>query len=425
MSGGYYMAKKLNLGIIGLGARGSGLLEQVILPLTESKVNIIAVCDIYKDRAENAANKAEEKTTQRPTVTNCYKEILAMPEVDAVLISAAWEAHVDIAIAAMKAGKYVGLEVGGAYTIEDCWKLVDTYEETGSELMFLENCCYGKRELMALNIVRKGLFGDVVHCAGGYMHDLREEIVNGKENRHYRLRNYIHRNCENYPTHELGPIAKLLNINNGNRMMSLTSTASCSKGLHEYVVEHRGESDPLAKINFNQGDVITTVIRCVHGQTITLTLDTTLPRAYSRGFTVRGTKGSYFECNDSIYFENEHREFEWSDKPIWGNAEKYEKEHQHPLWKNYIPQGGHDGMDWMVFNAFFDAALEGRHAPIDAYDAAAYMCITALSEHSIMLGGAPVDIPDFTRGKWYRRDDIEEWKYSLDKTDIYKDIYLY
>lgn len=411
--------RKLKLGIIGLGARGKGLLSGVLIPLCENKIDIVALSDLYEDRIKDSADMIENKTGSRPAGVLDYKELLNMPEVEAVLISAAWEAHIDTAVAAMKAGKAVALEVGGAYAVEDCWKLVNTYEETGIQCMLLENCCYGKRELMALNMVRQGVFGNIVHCAGGYHHDLRYEVANGKENRHYRLRNYINRNCENYPTHELGPIAKLLDINNGNRMLSLTSTASSAKGLHEYILDRKGKDNPLAGVEFLQGDIVTTVIKCAAGQTIVLTLDTTLPRSYSRDFTVRGTKGSYFESTDSIFIDHQHDKYEFKGKELWGNAEKYEAEYLHPLWKNYVPKGGHDGMDWMVINAFADAVLTGRRVPIDVYDAAAYMCITALSEQSVALGGAPVYIPDFTRGKWCLRNDIEEWEYSL---DINKDI---
>lgn len=151
-----------------------------------------------------------------------------------------FESHIPIAIAAMKAGKYVAMEVGGAYSLDDCWELVRTSEETGMPCMLLENCCYGRREMMVLNMVKKGIMGDIIHCSGGYCHDLRQEIANGKENRHYRLRNYLNRNCDNYPTHELGPISKVLNINHGNRMVSLISVASRSQGLHDYIVANKG-----------------------------------------------------------------------------------------------------------------------------------------------------------------------------------------
>lgn len=405
--------KKLRLGLIGFGARGSGLLEYTLLPMCAESIEIKGACDLYKDRADKAADMVEKETGVRPAAETDYKKILAL-DIDAVIIMSAWESHIPIATAAMKAGKYVGLEVGGAYSVEDCWKLVHTSEETGVPCMLLENCCYGKRELMILNMVRKGIFGEIVHCSGGYHHDLRQEIADGEENRHYRLRNYLARNCENYPTHELGPIAKILGINNGNRMISLTSTASSAKGMHEYINRVKGADSKYANAEFTQGDVVNTVIKCAGGQTISLTLDTTLPRTYSRGFTVRGTKAAYFEDNDSLFIDGEHNEYEFKGKELWGNAEKYEAANLHPIWDGFIPVGGHDGMDEMVFHAFVESASAGVQPPIDVYDAAAYMVISALSEESIACGGKPVAIPDFTSGKWINRTDIVKSKYSLD-----------
>ena len=162
-----------------------------------------------------------------------------MPEIDAVVIMASWESHLNLACDAMRAGKYTAVEVAGAYSVEDCWKLVRTHEETGVPCMMLENCCFGRDELMVLNMVRRGLFGEVVHCQGGYRHDLREEVSTGREMRHYRFRNYLYRNCENYPTHELGPIANVLDINRGNRMLTLVSVASKAAGLHEYLLREK------------------------------------------------------------------------------------------------------------------------------------------------------------------------------------------
>ncbi len=411
------LKKELRCGIIGLGARGAGLLKGCLIPMArdEKLMKLAAVCDLYADRAKDAADMVEKAGLERPFETVDYRDILSRDDIDAVIVPAAWEAHIRIAVDAMKAGKYVGLEVGGAYSLEDCWRLVHTSEETGTHCMLLENCCYGKRELMVLNMFRLGVLGEIVHCAGGYCHDLRDEISNGQENRHYRLRNYLNRNCENYPTHELGPIAKLLDINNGNRIVSLSSTASCARGLHEYIVKNRPESDPLTKAEFAQGDVITTVLKTKLGQTIVLTLDTTLPRAYSRGFTVRGTKGAYFEDTDSVFIDGRHNEFDFDQKKLWGNAAEFEEEYLHPLWKDYVPQGGHDGMDWMVLHAFCEAAGKNVRPPIDVYDAALYMSITPLSEQSLAAGGAPVAVPDFTNGRWYMRNDIVDLDYSIDR----------
>ena len=233
------MKDKLNIGIIGLGGRGYGLMDGVILHMDD--IEIVGVCDTYKDRAQNAADKVEQVKGNKPFITQDYKELIASSEVEAVIVSSAWTGHIEIIIECMKAGKPVGTEVGGAYSIEECWQLIRAYEETGVPCMLLENCCYGREEMMAMNMVKQGIFGEIVHCSGGYQHDLREEIAFGNENRHYRLQNYIHRNCENYPTHELGPIAQILDINRGNRMVSLVSMASKAKGLNEYIKNKKSD----------------------------------------------------------------------------------------------------------------------------------------------------------------------------------------
>ena len=255
-------------------------------------------------------------------------------------------------------------------------------------------------------MVRQGLFGEVVHCQGGYRHDLREEVSTGREMRHYRFRNYLYRNCENYPTHELGPIANVLDINRGNRMLTLVSVASKAAGLHEYLLREKGPDYDAAKMNFAQGDVVTTIIKCARGETICLTLDTTLPRAYSRGFHVQGTKGMYMEDNKSVFLDGKDNEYDFKWNERWNSAEEYREKYDHPVWKKYLAEGvrgGHDGMDWLVFRSFFDAAKAGAPAPIDVYDAAAWMSISCLSEQSVAMGGAPVAIPDFTNGKWMER----------------------
>lgn len=393
----------IKIGWIGLGARGMSLLEGVIL---EQKEAVTAVCDIYSDRCSAGADAVEKAYGVRPREYSDYKDVISDDNVSVIVICSAWESHTEIAVAAMNAGKAVAMEVGGAYSLEQCYLLTKTYEKTGTPFMFLENCCFGRREMMALNMAQKGLLGEIVHCEGCYAHDLRYEIAYGKENRHYRLRNYLTRNCENYPTHDLGPIARVLNINRGNRMLSLTSFASKSAGLHEYICKNKPEDEELKNAAFAQGDIITTVIKCANGETIILKLDTTLPRYYSRGFIVRGTKGMYEEATDSVFLdtdEDRSHDFDWR-KACAGNAEKYQEEWDHPVWKKYIEdgvQGTHDGMDWLEFKTFFDALRNDQPMPIDVYDAATWMAITVLSEMSIAKGGAVMDIPDFTSGKWH------------------------
>lgn len=395
--------KEIKIGYIGLGCRGQDLLEHVVLPQGEQ---VTAVCDVYDDRAQKGAELVEKAGQARPKVCTDYKEVIGDENVNTIIIASAWESHVEIALAAMNAGKAAAMEVGGAYTVKQCWDLVETYERTGTPFMFLENCCYGRRELMILNMVQQGVFGEIVHCDGGYKHDLRNEIAFGRENRHYRLKNYLERNCENYPTHELGPIARVLNINHGNRMLTLTSMASKAAGLKEYIKNNKSADDILQNKTFAQGDIVTTVIKCANGETITLTLDTTLPRYYSRNFTVRGTKGMYEEVTDSILLdrkEDHENEWNWRGSCV-GNAEQYQDQYEHPIWKRYIEEGikgGHGGMDWLEFEAFFRALRDDAPMPIDVYDAAAWMSITALSEESIAKGGAVMSIPDFTSGKWH------------------------
>ncbi|MDR2177961.1 MAG: Gfo/Idh/MocA family oxidoreductase, partial [Treponema sp.] len=202
------MKPLINIGIIGLGGRGMSLMEVCILPRPE--VTVTALCDSYEDRRLEAAAKVGKAAGRpKPLVTGDYREVLDMKGLDAVLIATGWAPHVEIACAAMEAGVYAAVEVGGAYSVDDCWRLVRAQEETGAQCMLMENCCFGRYELMVLNMARQGLFGEIVHCQGGYRHDLRAEITGGWENRHYRKDNYLLRNCENYPTHELGPIAEV------------------------------------------------------------------------------------------------------------------------------------------------------------------------------------------------------------------------
>ena len=397
--------KKLNVAAIGLGARGHSVLEGLLLGM--NNVNITAVCDTYEDRTERGAATVEKVTGKRPFATTDYREIMTRDDVDAVLIMSAWESHTPIAIAAMEHHKAVGMEVGGAYTLGECWDLVRTQERTGTSFMFLENCCYGRTEMMVMNMVKEGLFGKIVHCSGGYCHDLRDEVAKGEENRHYRLRNYLSRNCENYPTHELGPIAQVLGINRGNRMVSLVSMASGAWGMNDFAARTEGINPALATADFAQGDVVTTIIKCAVGETITLTLDTTLPRYYSRGFTVRGTKGMYIEENHSIFLDNTHPESaHWNWRPNWGNADEYLEKYEHPVWREYLEKGicgGHGGMDGLVYGKFVECCLTGEPMPIDVYDAAAWMAVTPLSAESIQKGGVAVAFPDFTEGKWETR----------------------
>lgn len=394
---------RVKTAVIGLGCRGS-LLASIVADMEEAV--IVRVCDLYEDRQAEAASMIEKKSGHRPGTCTDYHELLCDPEVEAVIIAASWEAHVPIAVDCMRAGKITALEVGGAYSVDDCRRLVETYEQTRTPFMFLENCCYGKFELLSTALARKGLLGEIVHCHGAYGHDLRAEVLGGNVNCHYRLNNYLKRNCENYPTHELGPIARLLGINRGNRMCSLVSVSSKSAGLTEFSRTPRNPDPSLTGQKFAQGDIVNTLITCEDGTTISLKLDTTLPRYYSREFTVRGTKGCCLQDIDAVLLDDAGLEefFEPLDsvKKYLGNAGDF-AEYLPEIWKNVERDRlrcGHGGMDYLMLREFFRAVQAERPMPIDVYDAAAWMVITPLSEQSIGQGGAAVEVPDFTNGRW-------------------------
>ena len=398
----------VRVAVVGVSGRGRGLLG---LLLGMPDVEVIGVSDLYEDRLARAKQDVIEKRGNTPMASTDFRRLLEMKELDAVITPSSWTSHADVCIASMDAGKYAATEVGGATSVEQCWELVRTSERTKKPCMLLENCCYGREELTIFNMVKQGLFGELVHAEGGYQHDLRDEICNGRENRHYRLANYSNRNGEVYPTHELGPIAKCLNINRGNRILTLTATASKARGLHEWVKTHRGEEYDLFNRQFTMGDVVTTVIKCAHGETITLTHDTSLPRPYSRGNRIEGTKGIWMEDKYAVYLEGVSPKAD-----VWDSLNNYYEKYEHPLWKWYRTEGvkgGHGGMDYLVLRAYVEAVKAGTQTPIDVYDTAAWMAVTCLSEDSVAMGSMPVAIPDFTNGKWFQREPAVLGKYCL------------
>jgi len=407
------MKEKIRIGYIGLGRRGTGVLRDCFSQMED--VEVVMLCDTEDSRLERARAIVQENCGYEPQLTKNYKDILEDPTIDAVIIMTGWSGRPQLAMEFMRAGKYTAIEVGCADTLQECWDLVDTYEETGVPVMMLENCCYGRRELAVLNMVKKGLFGEVVHCTGSYAHYLNDaelfKDIDTAERKHYRLDHYIEKNRENYPTHELGPIAKVLNINRGNRMVKLQSVASKSRGLKHFAKEQFGADSPYAQIDYKQGDVVNTLITCANGETILLTLDTTLPRAYySRNFSVRGTKAMSGEERHVVYFEGMKEEIE-------KNEEEYFDRYDHPLYRSYKGdnvRGGHGGLDWLVCRSFVESVKKNITPPIDVYDTAAWMSIGPLTEIAIAEERS-VEIPDFTRGKWTNREAPNDTLYSLDQ----------
>lgn len=402
---------KLKIGLIGLGQRGAaygmadgsiGLLGNI---LNNSDVLVTALCDSREERINFAAEKVIAAGQKKPLLTTDYKEVLS-GGVDAVIVCTSWASHVEVALEAMKTGIAVGIEVGGTHDLDDMKKLVATYEKTKTPFMFLENCCYNKDELLVTSLARNGKLGEICYCHGAYCHDLRNEITEvGLKRGHYRLEEYKNHNCENYPTHELGPIVKLLGITRGNKFTRLTAMASKSRGLDEYINSH-DEVSALKDVKFRQGDVVTTAIECENGELITLKLDTTLPRLYDREITVSGTKGYYNQTLRSVVLDGDRFDHEKNVIQDSLNSQDDYDEYLPDDWKTITEEQlktGHGGMDFVMLKHFFIAVKNKEEMPIDVYEACAMMCVTALSEESIKKGGAPVEVPDFTNGAYKTR----------------------
>lgn len=410
--------EKLRLGFIGTGMRGQ---DHVDMALHRDDCEIIAIADPDAGMVATCLKMIEEQGKKRPKVydqgTRDYQRLLADPNIDAVLIASPWEWHTEQCVAAMKAGKYVATEVGGGFSLDECWQLVNTHEATGAHLMFMENVCYRRDVMAVLQMVRENIFGELIHLEGGYQHDLRGVKLNdgvtpynsgvefgekGFSEAKWRTKHSVHRNGDLYPTHGVGPLAMATNINRGNRFLHLTATASKTRGLHDYIVNHPkgGTNHPNAQVEFHLGDIVTTVLKTANGETILLSHDTSLPRPYSLGFRVQGTRGIWMDVNKSVYVQGQGKAHTWEEAQPW--LDRYD----HPLWKRYgadAKTAGHGGMDFFVFHHFVESAKRNQRPQLDVYDAATWLAITPLTEASIATGSAPQPFPDFTRGRWTER----------------------
>ncbi|MCK9449042.1 MAG: Gfo/Idh/MocA family oxidoreductase [Bacteroidales bacterium] len=410
---------KLRLGVIGTGLRGQELLR---LSLQREDTEVPAICDIQPVMIESALRLYDKANKPHPVIYSkgdyAYRELLARKDIDAVIIATPWEWHYPMAMEAMDAKKHVGCEVIMGTTVEEHWDIVRKSQTLGMQYMMLENVCY-RRDIMAvLQLVRQHVFGELVHLQGGYQHDLRDVKFNdGKQpygggvefgekaysEAQWRTQHSIRRNGDLYPTHGIGPLSKMIGVHAGNRFTHLVSMASKARGLHEYIVQHGGKHHPNADIKFQLGDLVTTMINTANGETILLQHDTNLPRPYSLGFRVQGTKGLWMDLNRSIHIEGITQAHRWETTDEWF------KKFDHPLWQRYgeDAQGaGHGGMDFFVVNAFIQAIRNDEPTPINVYDSAAWSVITPLSEESIAQGNKPIDFPDFTDGRWKTMPDI-------------------
>lgn len=403
------------IAVIGLG-RGFGHFKRAV---DTENVSITALCELDKERLEKAQKYLDEKGLARAAEYTegeyAFEKMLARDDIDGVIIATPWLWHTRMAVATMKAGKYAGVEVSAANTIEECWDLVNTSEATGMPCMILENVNFRRDVLAVMNMVKQGVFGEIVHARCGYRHSLLGVKFNADlkfgEGAHgearWRTQHSLKRNADVYPTHGLGPIAAMLDINRGNRFLYLTSTASKAVGLKDYIEEHPqgGTEHPYAKLPWKQGDVITSTIKTTNGETIIVTHDCNLPRPYSLNFHVAGTDGvTDFDMGTKrIFVEEPGKEHQWED------FEKWQDKYDHPLWKKYANQAegaGHGGMDFFVTREFINAVKEQRQPVMDVYDAAAWSSVTPLSEASIAQNSAPQYFPDFTRGLWIKRKPV-------------------
>jgi len=307
-----FEAKEPQLGIIGVGGRGTSLLEDLLA----ANAQVRAICDVVPGKAKNAQQLIEKAGQHGPELytesDRAYERLVARDDLDLVIIATPWRWHVPMAAAGMQKGKHVAVEVPAATTIDDCWQLVNTSEATRRHCIMLENCCYGYNETLVLRMVRAGVFGDLLYGEGGYLHDLREELFSNKGEGLWRRTVHTQRNGNLYPTHGLGPVANYMSINRGDRFDYLVSMSTPQRGLDVYRSAHLEKGDPRWAERYITGDMNTSLIKTAHGLTLTLKHDVSNPRPYDRINTVAGTKGIFADYPPRIYLDGQKGEEAWA-----------------------------------------------------------------------------------------------------------------
>ncbi len=388
----------VRIGYVGVGLQGSAHVRNL---LRIDGCIIQAVCDIVPEKVESIQNQVEQAGFPRPTGytrgERDFERLCQEEDLDLVYNATPWEWHVPICTSAMENGKHTATEVPAAYTLEDCWKLVEYAEKYQKHCSMMENVNYGRMEMLAFNLVRQGLLGEILHAEGGYLHDLRAIKFEDKDEGLWRRAHAMQRNGNMYPTHGLGPIANCMDINRGDRFATLVSMSSPSRGLQEWAESHYPADHPKRQETYVQGDVSTTMIQTALGRTLYVGHDTNLPRPYSRINQIQGTQGIFQGYPDRVYVEGV------SEPHQWDEAEKWLEEYEHPLWKEMEERSqgaGHGGMDFMEDHRLIKCLREGLPTDMNVYDAAALSAVTPLSEWSVANGSQPADFPDFTRGQW-------------------------
>jgi hypothetical protein len=388
----------VRIGFVGVGLQGGSHVENL---LRIPGCRITAVCDIRRERTDWAARQIMAAGHPAPVAytrgRRDFERLCETESLDLVYTATPWEWHVPVMLAAMKHGKHAATEVPAAMTIDDCWAIVEAAEQHQKHCVLMENCCYDRMEMMAFNMVRQGVFGEVLHCEGGYLHDLRSIKFENKDEGLWRRAWSQKLNGNPYPTHGLGPIANDLDINRGDRFEYLVSMSGPSRGLQNWAAEHFPADAPQRKEQFTLGDVNTSLIKTARGKTIMVQHCTNLPRPYSRIHIVQGTKGLFEGYPNRAYIEGRGRADQWVD------ANTLLAEFEHPLWKEIADQAkgaGHGGMDFIEDYRLIKCLREGTPLDMTVYDAAALSSVVGLSVQSVARSGQPVAVPDFTRGRW-------------------------
>lgn len=393
--------KKIRVGIIGVGGRGTGLMMNL---LGIEDVEITAVCDLFKGKAENASSICKKRKNQEPAMyygdEKTYQRMLDNENLDAVIIATYWNSHATIALNALQRGVYPGIEVPAALTVDECWKLVEESESTGIPCMMLENWSFRRDNLAVLNMIRRGLFGEVVHSHCAHSHDCIDhwffDSKTGEQK--WPAKYLLEYNRDQYPTHSVGPVLSWLDINCGDVFTEIYSTASASRGINAYMKRKFGVNHPNANLQYKQGDIVTSLLKTAKGKTLVINYDMQLPRPYSNRWLLQGTLGVYDEEKGSIYLTERSPEYH-----AWESWKPYEEEYLHRWWaEKNLGSGGHGGTDFILLREFINAVRVKGPTPIDVYDSMVMSAIVELSGISIQKN-APVPFPDFTRGAWIKR----------------------
>jgi len=380
-----------------VGGRGTGLLKILLaIPGTE----VPAICDIKRPHLERAQELVRRARGNTPAGflkdEYDYRRMLERDDFDALLIATPARWHAVMAVDAMNAGKHVGSEVPGAHTMDECRDLVRTKEATGKRYMLLENYCYARQRMMVLEMARAGMFGDPYYAECSYIHDCRHLRFEPDGSLTWRGESKAKLFGNLYPTHALGPVAKWMNVNRGDRLVSLTSSMSEPAALRAYSGSRFGPDSAAGKIDWKCGDMCVTLIKTAKGKLITVYYDSDSPRPASIFCLIQGTKGVY-DSRQGVYLEGR------SPSHRWEAADGYLESHDHEYWRERGDEArrtGHGGGDYFVVSDFVEMVRWDREPFVDVYDSATWSAIMPLSAQSIRDGGASVEIPDFTGGRW-------------------------